>query len=137
MQTCKLPYYKECFFYCSKLFGAVLQQIIDFFASFLQLTDHSALLLTLPMVLNVCAVNGARYQQLATKLGIKPRLLPALVLLDVANETQFVYPPTLPLTQDEVFAFSTRVLAGEEVATLRSAAECFPCPTCLCCVATL
>ena len=72
-------------------------------------------------LLNVCSVNGARYQKLATKLGVKPRTLPALVLLDVANETQFVYPPTLPIVQDEVLAFAARVIAGQERATLRSA----------------
>jgi protein disulfide isomerase len=72
-------------------------------------------------LLNVCSVNGARYQKLATKLGVKPRTLPALVLVDVANETQFVYPPMLPMVEDEVLAFASRVIAGQERATLRSA----------------
>jgi len=71
--------------------------------------------------LNVVSVNGARYQKLAVKLGVRARALPALVLVDVGNATQFVYPPTAPFVPDEVLAFVQRVLAGAEPATLRSA----------------
>lgn len=39
----------------------------------------------------------------------------------VANESHFVYPATLPIAEDEVFGFTQRVMAGQEAATLRSA----------------
>lgn len=61
--------------------------------------------------LNVVSVNGVRYQKLAWKLGVRSRSLPALVLVDLGNETQFLYPETTPIDQDQVCHMRMHALA--------------------------
>eukprot|EP00960_Hanusia_phi_P053840 762476-Hanusia_phi.AAC.1 len=71
--------------------------------------------------LNVATLDGIRYQQLALKMGIPPRTVPALVFVDVKNESHYVYPSSQTLREDLIFDFVQKVFAHEVSPTLRSA----------------
>lgn len=71
--------------------------------------------------INFCTVNGIRYQSLAVKLAVSPQVLPALVIVDVGNETQHVLPVTQPITEVTVSEFCTDYWNGRLLPTLRSA----------------
>jgi protein disulfide-isomerase A1 len=68
-----------------------------------------------------CQVNGRRYQNLASKLGVRPGTLPSIVLVSVANETYHVMSSETAVTLESITAFVDEFLEGTLEPTLRSA----------------